>query len=416
MKKPRSINTELVTEIIESSLSTEGNLGDLIERMCTRLRRHVTSVERVHVSFIPHHPQLRVGVLQWSPGSTVGWGHVSWPDEVRSPVYRKNPLYALRHGLTDEIRIRLGRSKSTERYRLTQSLAEEGFTDFFGVALAGGYVAPITMTFMTRAIHGFSDVELRSLRTFAWASQPAFQRETLRELASTICSTYIGKEAGHRVVCGEMRRGQSSRMEAVVWFSDLRGFTPLAQTVSEEKLIQYLNIFFDTVGQCIEENGGEILKFIGDAILAVFPYDGAERAREACDAAVRSALVCLETLDALNEERLKRNEPTLRAGIGLHRGEVVYGNIGTTSRLDFTVLGQPVNLASRIESKCSEIGEFLLVSSTVASATSMALTSRGTHRLRGIQTPVELFGLPPDRVFESSKAPQQVVAMPHEQS
>ena len=350
----------LVTWLTDVAQIHNGSMVDLLQAICDGLVDRGLPIERVHVSFVPNHPQLRVGVLQWSPGQTASWGHAAWPeDRMRSPSHRRNPVRLLRKAKFRKFECSSTLARFLNGIGSRESWLRKGFTDYFGLALNGGYQRPVTLAFMTRYPGGFSEENLVDFRTVAWASQAAFQRETLRTLTGTITSTYLGKSTGARVVAGEMRRGATSRMKAVVWFSDLRGFTQLSERLNEEHVIEMLNVFFDSVGECIEANGGEILKFIGDAVLAVFPYEDETSLKTSCAAAVQGALLCLEKLDEVNRDRLQRGEPTVRTGIGLHRGEVVYGNIGTPTRLDFTVLGHPVNMASRLSRAVLKLVNFL---------------------------------------------------------
>ena len=203
-------------------------------------------------------------------------------------------------------------------------------------------------------------------RSVAWALQTIVQRDTWQRLSRTLCLTYIGTRAGNRVLAGDIRRGQSTRIQAVVWFCDMRGYSDLTRQMDDEGVFKALHAFFDAVGTSVESNGGEILKFIGDSVLAIFPYESEDSAPGACRAAYGAAVGCLDSLDRLNRDRLAQGLPNLRSKIGLHRGAVIYGNVGTETRLDFTVMGQTVNLASRVESLCSEVEQPLLMSADVA--------------------------------------------------
>ena len=254
-------------------------------------------MERVHVSFIPRHPQLRVGILQWLRGQRVTWGHVSWPERIgRSPTYRRNPLYLLRERRLEEVRSRLTDPNQVSRFRITQELASEGFTDYIALAVESGFDRPNTVAMTTKEPNGFSDEQIRDLRTACWTLQGTVQAQMWRTLSETLCRTYIGTDAGPRVFAGEIRRGHLTRMDAVVWFCDMRDFTRLSEMVSENQLVSSLNTFFDVVGTAIEEHGGEILKFVGDAVLAVYAFDSVAGVEEASAAAFASAIRCFGDL------------------------------------------------------------------------------------------------------------------------
>ena len=204
------------------------------------------------------------------------------------------------------------------------------------------------------------------------------------------------------VFSGEIRRGQLTRLDAVVCFCDLRAFTRMSEELPEEKMVSALNQFFDVVGHAIEENGGEILKLVGDAVLAVFTFESVEDEADASCRAIRAGRRCLELLGEVNEARSSRGESELRCSIGLHSGEVVYGNIGTETRLDFTIIGRTVNLASRVERLCGPLDVSILFTETVARHFDGELIHRGTHTVKGIGEPVSVFGL----VQEAASTPR----------
>jgi adenylate cyclase len=409
MDRPQNLDLELVACVIEHGQRMLGKPPTLLKNLCDELLTRGLPLARVHVTFIPRHPQLRVGLLKWIPNRPGSWGHISWPDtRVRSPVFRRNPLYLLREGHLEEVRTRLTDTSRVERFRLTRELAKDGMTDYFALAIDSGLQSPNTIAFATDRVDGFTDDDVDRLRSVAWALQVNMQRDTWYTLSETICRTYIGTRAGQKVLNGEIRRGQYSRINAVVWFCDMRGFSELSRLHSDDTVFDTLHTFFDAVGSAIESNGGEILKFIGDSVLAIFPYGAEDEAQIACQAAFEGALACLESLDKVNYKRLAVGDQNLRCGIGLHRGEVLYGNVGTETRLDFTVMGQTVNLANRLESLCAKLGEHLLVTDAVADKLDQKVTPRGCHYVKGFTESISVHGLPADKVFAASKAPAAI--------
>jgi adenylate cyclase len=211
---------------------------------------------------------------------------------------------------------------------------------------------------------------------------------TLRYLTTTLLDTYVGRHAGERVLTGQIRRGSGETIRAVVWFSDLRGFTALSERLPGADLIALLNAYFDCVGAAIDAAGGEILKFVGDAVLAIFPLSDAAALPEVSRAALAAALRAREGLAKL---RAVPGGDVLDFGTALHVGEVLYGNIGTANRLDFTVIGPTVNLTARIESLTSATGEPILLSADLARAIGAGIESAGRHRVKGVAEPVEVF-------------------------
>ena len=194
---------------------------------------------------------------------------------------------------------------------------------------------------------------------------------------------------------GLVRRGDGEDLNAVIWFSDLRNSTALADSLSREAYLATLNQYFDSVAGAVIEHGGEVLKFIGDAVLAIFPIDEPDiPASEACARALLAVREAQERICAVNRERETQNKVPLAFGTGLHRGNITYGNIGTTKRLDFTVIGPAVNEASRIEGLCKSLEEPVLISSVFAQSVPGELRSLGQHALRGVRGKEEIFALP----------------------
>ena len=409
MKKPADLDLKLVAEVVALGLDRTLSASEWFGHLCEELFVQGLPIARVHVTFVPQHPQLQVGVLKWLPGQAVSWGHVSWPERnVRSPVFRRNPIYQLREGRITELRTRLDDAARASRYRLTQELAKEGMTDYLAIAVDSGLPTFNTIAFISDRPGGFEEYECEQLRSVAWALQLVMQRDTWRTLSDTICQTYIGKRAGQRVFDGDMRRGQYTRMDAVVWFCDVRDFSLLFEHSEPDDVFGQLNVFFDTVGEAIEAHGGEILKFIGDGVLGIFPYEGEAGARAASHASYDAAIGCLEALDQVNRKRLRDNLSNIRCGIGLHRGEVLYGNIGTQMRLDFTVMGQTVNTTSRVESLCARLNEPLLITDAVAQHLDERVRALGEFEVKGLSQPCRIFALPENRQYEASKAPQPI--------
>ncbi len=197
---------------------------------------------------------------------------------------------------------------------------------------------------------------------------------------------------------GLVKRGDGEDLHAVIWFSDLRGATKMADTMPPEDYLVALNQYFDCVAGAVPENGGEVLKFIGDAVLAIFPIENpSDPHPAACANALSAVRQAYKQIDAVNRERRARGEPSLEFGTGLHRGNITYGNIGTEMRLDFTVIGPAVNEAARIEDLCKALGVPVLTSSAFAGGVADALKSLGMHELRGVQTKQEIFTLAIDQ-------------------
>jgi adenylate cyclase len=207
----------------------------------------------------------------------------------------------------------------------------------------------------------------------------------------TLMETYLGRDAGQRVLSGRIVRGIAEQIDAVVWFSDLRGFTRITDTAPEE-VIALLNDFSDVIISAIHEHGGDVLKLIGDGTLAIFT---AENRLHACNSALSAAIAAREGVVELNKHRAAQGKPVTDMYLGLHVGNVFYGNVGSRERLDFTVLGPAVNEASRIAAMCRSVDQPVLISTAFAEVGNIRrrLVSVGRYALRGVSHPQELFTL-----------------------
>ena len=213
--------------------------------------------------------------------------------------------------------------------------------------------------------------------------------QALRRTARTLLDTYVGQQSGGRVLDGQIQRGTGETIRAVIWLCDLRGFTSLSETLPRETLIDLLNSYFGPMCDAVAEQGGEILKFIGDAMLAIFPI-GADAAAT-CRAALAAATRAQAALAEENRRREGLGLPRIEYGLALHLGDVIYGNIGSDTRLDFTVIGPAVNLTARIEWMCRQLGRPLLLSADFVRAGGLAATSLGAFPLKGVGAEQEIF-------------------------
>jgi adenylate cyclase len=269
-------------------------------------------------------------------------------------------------------------------------LKTQGYTDilFCPLHFMGGTEHAIS--FATRASGGFTDDQLAAIKHVVRPLSRVAETLALMRTAVNLLNAYVGNDAGERILKGRIQRGDTDLIDCVIWFSDLRGFTSLSGERQPKEIIAVLNEFFECQVPAIEKHGGQVLKFIGDGLLAIFPVkgDAAAVAKNAL-AATRAAF---EALTALNVKRGAKSEAPLAFGVALHLGEVAYGNIGGSSRLDFTAIGPAVNLASRIESMTGKLGKQVLVSAAVARVlVASATKSVGAFELKGISGPTELF-------------------------
>ena len=246
----------------------------------------------------------------------------------------------------------------------------------------------------TRAPDGFTDGHIAVLQRMAPCLALAIKSVALARMTKTLMETYLGRDAGQRVLGGRIVRGIAEKIDAVVWFSDLRGFTRITDTATEH-VIPLLNDYSDAIFLAIQEHGGDVLKLIGDGTLAIFT---AEDRMHACSAALSAAIAARGAVAELKKRRAADGKPVTDMYLGLHVGEVVYGNVGSRERLDFTVIGPAVNEASRIAAMCRSLDQPVLISAAFAAVGDIQrrLVSVGRYALRGVSHAQELFTLDPD--------------------
>jgi adenylate cyclase len=245
----------------------------------------------------------------------------------------------------------------------------------------------------TDRAEGFSDADVAALKRLTPFLGLAIKSASLGRIAGTLVETYLGRDAGRRVLSGRIARGVADRIEAVLWFSDLRNYTRISDTSEPEQIIPLLNDYADAVVSAIHEHSGDVLKLIGDGVLAIFPAGGRD---EACASALEAARLARGAVAALNDDRSAQGLPTTDMYLGLHFGEVFYGNIGSKERLDFTVVGPAVNEVSRIAAMCRSVDQPVLLSEAFIAHIAedrRPFVSVGRYALRGVGRPQELFTL-----------------------
>jgi len=241
----------------------------------------------------------------------------------------------------------------------------------------------------TRPFAADEDRRLREAARFAAAPLSAL---AARAALVALLEAYLGKRSAARVQAGALRRGTGEPIRAALLYADLRGFTAMSEAAEPAAVIAALDAWFDRVAGAVHAFGGEVLKFIGDGVLAIFPVGDAPAG--ACEAALRAVIAARAGMAHLDALRRAQGQPPLPFGAALHLGEMLWGNIGAADRLDFTAIGAAVNLVSRLEGLCRPLGRSVLISGAVAAETAMPLVPLGEHRLRGIAAPCTVFTLP----------------------
>ena len=357
---------------------------EVLLEFCRRLRAQGMALHRVAVFVRTLHPNVLGRSFIWQEDrDAVEVGEAAY-DLLESEQFLKSPVRVVFFDHV-EVRRRLADPACPVDFPVLEDLLKEGVTDFLALPLRFVNGEVHASTFATRRAGGFTDAEVEALRAVAPALARLAEVYAHLRKAHNILDAYLGVHAGEKVLAGRIRRGDGEEMRAVVWFCDLRDSTALADSMSRADFLRLLNEFFECALGPVLERKGEVLRFIGDAALAIFPIR--ESAAEACARALGAALDAMARMDKLNAAR----GTPLRFGIGLHLGEVLYGNVGTPTRIEFTVIGAAANEAARIEALCKDLDAPLLLSETVAPHLSAPLRSLGRHRLRGVGEPIELF-------------------------
>lgn len=313
-----------------------------------------------------------------------------------------SPFYELFNSGEHEMRRRLHLGE-TAGYTVMEELRQEGQTDWLGMIQrfdkegSIGEMDCIFSRWTTDRPGGFSDDDLAGLRQLVPALALAIKSVSLLRVVGSIADAYLGRDAGQRVLEGRVTRGAAERINAVIWFSDMQGYTKLSETIDSDQLIPFLNDYAEIVITSIHAAGGDVLKLMGDGVLAIFT---AEDPAAACAAALHAEADMRRKLVDLNLRRVAAGQAVSTIYLGLHIGDVFYGNIGSKDRLDFTVVGQAVNETSRIASMCRSADRNVLFSTefrnSLPEAKQPRLVSVGRYALRGVGRAQDLFTLDPE--------------------
>jgi adenylate cyclase len=277
-------------------------------------------------------------------------------------------------------------------------LARQGYVEYAAIPLRAGGAYHNAATMATKRAGGFSAAQFSDLTRLLRLAALHVERHIALRIAANVLDTYLGAAAGGRVLRGSIKRGAGEPIRAIIWASDLRGFTDLADRLDGPDMIALLNGYFECLAGAVLAHDGEVLKFIGDGLLAVFPYSTFADEKAAAAAALAAAEGALQAIERLNEDpQAFADIPgwrPLRTGIALHDGEVFFGNVGAPERLDFTVIGRAVNAASRVEALSKTLGRSIVVTEPVMRLLDRPLEPLGEHELRGLAAPISIYGVP----------------------
>ena len=336
------------------------------------------------------HPEFAGKGYVWRRGKGVEVGIRPHGDN-QDAEYRDNPLPVV-FEKQKTVRVRL--QEVEPQAPLLKELKAEGATDYVALPLifSTGHVDALSVVSDYPGGFSMSDLDRMFLLQFAFTR--IVETHSLRDMAVNLLNAYVGRAAGERILSGEVRRGEGQTTDAVIWICDLRGFTRASDALPRDTVIALLNDYFDAMGAIVTDAGGEILKFMGDGMLAIFPVPEGGDAAATAQRAARAAASVSDAMLVLNRIRSAAGEPTVRFGLALHIGEVMFGNIGASQRLDFTVIGPAVNHAARLEKLCSQLDRPVVLSAAMAGLLGDGeLQPLGRHALKDIDEPQAVFGL-----------------------
>ena len=373
----------------------------MFETMCQRLTAVGVPITRARLIWQTLHPLFRAETVIWDKGKDAVLEQFLHQDDS-TDAWERSPLRYVLHNDVQVLRRELQGPNETLDFPILSELKEQGFTDYLVLAtridhaittgdpnLAGA--RGIIVTWASDRPNGFSNDDLDSLqqiqRIFALACKTVIQSR----ISTNIATTYLGKRAGRSVLNGQIRRGDGMHTPAVVWFSDLRNSTAYAESMAAETYFSMLNAYFETTAGALVNHGGEVLDFIGDAVLGIFPFEDETQLEEAVLRANSALDEALALSREKNEARAGSGQEQFKFGVGLNVGEVKFGNIGIPQRLSFSVIGHTVNEVARIESMTKLLQQPVLAGGGLARLDQKRWRSIGEHKLEGVLDPVELF-------------------------
>lgn len=393
-----------VSDWVLSQALAEPNLESLVTGTCERLASAGVPIARVNFTFSVLHPLYTAMGFIWRRGKGTTVDNYRHP-RGQNDRFTKSPYFYLASNGLQHLRRRIEDGECSD-YPILEELHQEGMTDYIaflrnfedqpGKGMMGSWASAKP--------GGFSDIDIKSLLRIQKRMAVTAKVAVLRNLAQNALSTYLGGDAGKRVMDGQIVRGDGETIRAAIVMGDIRGSTGMAEHLGRQAYIDALNCFFDNVASAFSEAGGEILSFVGDGFLAIFPCNNntkAERAR-ACQLASKAAYVAMAQMNAANAERKAAGQPKIDYGLGLHIGNVMFGNVGLEDRLTFSAFGAAVNEAARLEAMTKKFDSRIIASDIFRSRCDGEWKSLGTKTLRGTARDMEIFA-PSQRACDQMK-------------
>jgi len=386
--------------LMEQALGTP-DVERLLDQCSLRLNAAGIPVWRANIGFQILHPLYRAMSFTWYRETGIEEANQFTGSGDVADAWQRSPQRHLVENNIPFLRRKLSGPEANLDFELFADLEQRGATDYFGYMVPftgddfGDYHANgVVGSWTTDRPGGFNDNDLQSLLRIQQRLGVACKMVIKEQITKNVLSAYLGPDAGKQVLSGQIQLGDGETTHAVIWFSDLRNSSGLADTLPPEEFISLINEYFQCMAGAVLANNGEVLRFIGDAVLAIFPIRGGhEDEKDACATALTAARDAVERMAALNKARKADKQDPLGFGIGLHVGDVMFGNIGVPERVEFSVVGPAANEAARIETLTKSLGHPVIFSDHFTSALDEDWHSLGKHELRGVGEPMEVFYL-----------------------
>jgi adenylate cyclase len=365
------------------------NSEDVLAQLCQRMTEAGIPLWRAAVFVRTLHPDVMGRRFLWQAesGVTVSNALHSLAD---TDDFRTSPVVAV-YKTRSVIRRRIADQDCPDDFSIVRDLRAEGATDYAAFPLTFTDGSIHVATWSTRQPGGFDAKQFADLQSVIAPLARVAEIRALRRTSENLIDTYVGHQTGERILAGKIRRGYVEAIRAAVWLSDMRGFTTLSEQLPPQTLIDRLNLYFGCQVPAVLDHGGEVLKFMGDGLLAIFPIATESEAGAVCQRALSCAQEFKKRIAELPPPA--ENEAPIRFGLALHVGEVMYGNIGGGNRLDFTCIGPAVNLAARLEKVAAKLGEAIVASAAFAGHFPAQFKRLGEHAIAGFAAPQTVFGL-----------------------
>ncbi|HXC26911.1 MAG TPA: adenylate/guanylate cyclase domain-containing protein [Stellaceae bacterium] len=379
---------EITSWLVREARFLPGN-KELLEGFCERVSAAGIPIDRVSLHQRAFHPQYRGVSRIWYPDRPLDEKFLDHGIE-RTATYIESPVrLVVEEGQSLDWHLE---GKDLLPFPVLDELRDQGYTQYVMQPLIYGVGLINAFSWATRRPGGFTSAETQFIHDLMPAYAAVAEAKALFRFVNGMLSTYVGEEAGRLILDGQVRRGDVREITAALMLFDLRDFTALSDQLNPRAVLRLLNSYFDCVMPPVQQQGGEVVEIMGDGVLAIFNHGPERSAEEACNAALAAAQAGFA---ALAERNRKQPGTPLQAGVALHYGTVSYGNIGSGTRLDFTVIGPDVNLTARIERLCRELDRSLIMSEVFAQTVDRPTWEIGHFELRGFAKMQRLFELPP---------------------